>query len=87
MDRLTSRERQMVNLRCGEDLTMKQAADRMFIETQTVRNYTTATLRKLGMRSFNAVCALYGREAAERQNHDHPTATGLSADDEERIST
>lgn len=62
MERLTPRQREIVELRCGpNELTYEGAAAAMGIARHTVRSQCSDILLRLGVRSFNGVCREYGR--------------------------
>ena len=62
MDRLTPRQIEIVALCCDGDLTGEEIAYRLGVSSQTVKNHKSNIIQRLQVRSFHAVCCLYGRE-------------------------
>ena len=60
MDKLTRRQREILEVVCAGG-TNKEAAYRLFLSTQTVKNYLTDTYRCLGVRDRGAACFCYGQ--------------------------
>lgn len=60
MDKLSVRQKEVVALRCGQGLTQKEAAARLGIAEQSVKNHTTAILDTVGVHSMTTVCYRYG---------------------------
>jgi DNA-binding NarL/FixJ family response regulator len=56
MAALTEHQREIVRLRCVEELTMEEVGEKLNRSPQTIKNITTVVLRKLGKRSMHGVC-------------------------------
>ena len=68
---LTERERTLLNL-LGEGLTNKQIADRMFVAEQTVKDYASRLLAKLGMQRRTQAALFVSKVNSDRgTTHDH----------------
>ena len=67
IDRLTNRQREIVQLRCTEDLTWDEVALRLGVRPHTIKNHMTKILRKVGRSSSSGICFDFGRLVAERE--------------------
>ena len=74
-DELTSQERRILEL-IGEGLTNRQIGDRIFLAEQTVKNYVSALLAKLGMERRTQAAAyaarLFSGEHGAPENQEDP---------------
>jgi DNA-binding NarL/FixJ family response regulator len=58
---LTTRQREIIALRCDEGLTYKECARRLGVREGTVKRHITILFEKSGLISMNQICAAHGR--------------------------
>jgi DNA-binding CsgD family transcriptional regulator len=61
IESLTELEREIVRMRCEEDLTVDEVAKRRGRARDTVKNISNQILRKTQRDTFNGVCLDFGR--------------------------
>ena len=82
ISRLSDQERRILDL-VAEGLTNRQIAERLYLAEQTVKNYVSKMLGKLGM-AHRSEAAAFAARLSERESSKRPTrstqAIALSGD-------
>jgi DNA-binding CsgD family transcriptional regulator len=68
IESLSPRQREVLELRCRQEMTMPEAAEAMGITHHTIKGHMTVLLRKLGRRSCQGACFDLG-EYGQRPVH------------------
>lgn len=71
MERLTPRQREIVELACVEGLSNAELARRLYITYDTVRNHRQRLFERLDLHTMQQVCTLYGRQDERRRRARH----------------
>ena len=75
MAELNDREHQLLEL-VAEGLTNRQIGARLYLSEKTVKNYVSAMLQKLNMRTRTEAAVFATRLAARRQAETTPQRSG-----------
>lgn len=70
MDRMTPRQREIVELTCDDDLTSDAIGYRLGIAGSSVKNHKTRVLEKFDAETMHRVCREYGEYKERRQSED-----------------
>lgn len=76
MDRLPPRQRTIIEMVCGEDLTTPEIAERLALSPHSVKNHRAAIMLRFGVASMQRVCALYGMHQERVAGADIRAALG-----------